>query len=502
MELSEERNAAANTLYKEGRYVDARQEYTAAYNSLKGIDGLEVNLLRSRILANRAQTYLQERDYGLALRDAQEAVECDPSNFKARMRQIVACENLEKFEAALEHVRALLKLPIEGSTLTFALTTQTRLKRNCKTDAAAAKAQKYDIGKLVHDQQSLRLNFGSAVPSELPVGHWFDLVIFAANEFGLFQRGLISCPVPLSCVFHTPAPGVALEMDPVQLELGLNGKATVRLRINPSSHVNFDELPVISIRASVDKGFQLDDVLPVVSLPIQLTKETFDDMTVDPLGLQCCRCVYVDPVDKYITLAESPGNLGKLIYTQGIKNPYCAGIGGKLWDSSLILTAYLAAHPDIVRHRRAIELGSGIGLVGMSCAYLGVKTVILTDIDDVAPLLAYNVRLNDLQDQVAVQALWWGTSVEMLEPPFDVVLMSDVVYDPTGYEPLVQSLKDLSTPSTTILMGHRSRHPQEKEFFNLLQAVFTLNEIPIDSAVWSHPSRMTDVKLFLIQKQK
>ncbi|KAG9410374.1 hypothetical protein AC1031_018407 [Aphanomyces cochlioides] len=432
MELSEERNAAANTLYKEGRYVDARQEYTAAYNSLKGIDGLEVNLLRSRILANRAQTYLQERDYGLALRDAQEAVECDPSNFKARMRQIVACENLEKFEAALKHVRALLKLPIEGSTLIFALTTQTRIKRNCKTDAAAAKAQKYDVGKLVHDQQSLRLNFGSAVPSKLPVGNWFDLVIFAANEFGLFQRGLISSPVPLSCVFHTPAPGLALEMDPMQLELGLNGKVTVRLRINASSHVNFDELPVISIRASVDKGFQLDDVLPVVTLPIQLTKETFDDMTVDPLGLQCCRCVYVDPVDKYITLAESPGNLGKPVYTQGIKLPYCAGIGGKLWDSSLILTAYLAAHPDIVRNRRAIELGSGLGLVGMSCAYLGVTTVMLTDIDDVAPLLAYNVLLNDLQDQVGVQALWWGTSVEMLEPPFDVVLMSDVVYDPTG----------------------------------------------------------------------
>ncbi|RHY94895.1 hypothetical protein DYB37_003280 [Aphanomyces astaci] len=424
MELTEQRIANGNELYKEGRYVDARREYSAAIRELD--DAAEASpLVMSRILANRAQTYLQEREYALAFKDADAAVENDPLNVKAHMRRVIACENLEKFDAALKHVRHMLTLSLDSPTLTYALTTQSRLKRNCKSDAAAAKAERYEVGKLVHSQQSLRLNFGSMLPSHLPVGDWIDVVFFVANEFGLFQRGLLPSSVPLTVSIHgfsSTGLNVALEIDSKSLpvEVGVNGKAAARLRIVPSSSVDQASGTLaasrFSLRADLAKGHHVDDVLPHV-----------------------------------------------------------------------------------------IELGSGLGLVGLACASLpAVASVVLTDIDDVVPLLEYNVRLNDLSDKASVKPLWWGTSIQHLfNAPYDVVLLSDVVYDPFGYEPLVASLRDLTSPDTTILMGHRSRHPQEKQFFDSLQLEFTLTSIPLDesSAVWAHPSRMADVKLFSIRKK-
>jgi predicted nicotinamide N-methyase len=43
-------------------------------------------------------------------------------------------------------------------------------------------------------------------------------------------------------------------------------------------------------------------------------------------------------------------------------------VGGTLWDSSLVLSKYLARlyHPNGLAGRRIIELGSGCGLVGIA----------------------------------------------------------------------------------------------------------------------------------------
>jgi hypothetical protein len=44
--------------------------------------------------------------------------------------------------------------------------------------------------------------------------------------------------------------------------------------------------------------------------------------------------------------------------------PGSLGIGGKVWDATFSLLDYLAHHPDIIRDKVAIELGSGTGLAG------------------------------------------------------------------------------------------------------------------------------------------
>ncbi|ETI54281.1 hypothetical protein F443_02903 [Phytophthora nicotianae P1569] len=52
--------------------------------------------------SNRAQTAIKERDFAAALQDATQALKYNASNEKAILRKLVALENLERFESALQ----------------------------------------------------------------------------------------------------------------------------------------------------------------------------------------------------------------------------------------------------------------------------------------------------------------------------------------------------------------------------------------------------------------
>lgn len=70
------------------------------------------------------------------------------------------------------------------------------------------------------------------------------------------------------------------------------------------------------------------------------------------------------------------------------------GVGACLWDGALVLAGYLATQP---RYRyvgaRCVELGGGVGLVGMALARMGAHCTV-TDLAKVLPLLRRNLAAN------------------------------------------------------------------------------------------------------------
>jgi predicted nicotinamide N-methyase len=73
----------------------------------------------------------------------------------------------------------------------------------------------------------------------------------------------------------------------------------------------------------------------------------------------------------------------------------------------------------------------------------------------------------------------WGTDLGPLPAPADVLIMSDVVYDPIMYAPLVTTLSRFIGPQTECIMAHRHRNPVDGQFFDMLrEAGFGIRDIP------------------------
>lgn len=99
---------------------------------------------------------------------------------------------------------------------------------------------------------------------------------------------------------------------------------------------------------------------------------------------------------------------------------------GILWPASEGLALYLAAHPEVVRGKRVLELGAGLGLPSLVAAHLGGE-VLATDFHpDAESYFLRNCRHSSVT--AGYRRLNWRS--ENLEgETFDVVLGSDVLYE-------------------------------------------------------------------------
>ncbi|XP_068580537.1 histone-arginine methyltransferase METTL23 isoform X2 [Cebidichthys violaceus] len=111
--------------------------------------------------------------------------------------------------------------------------------------------------------------------------------------------------------------------------------------------------------------------------------------------------------------------------------------GMYVWPCAVVLAQYLWKHREELRDKTVLELGAGVSLPGVVASRCGAK-VFLSDGAE-TPLCLENCRrsceANGLRE-VAVSSLIWGeVSPELLLlPELDLVLGSDVFYEPQDFE--------------------------------------------------------------------
>eukprot|EP00929_Paragymnodinium_shiwhaense_P053605 TRINITY_DN26847_c0_g1_i2.p1 TRINITY_DN26847_c0_g1~~TRINITY_DN26847_c0_g1_i2.p1 ORF type:complete len:256 (-),score=70.23 TRINITY_DN26847_c0_g1_i2:302-1069(-) len=139
-----------------------------------------------------------------------------------------------------------------------------------------------------------------------------------------------------------------------------------------------------------------------------------------------------------------------------------------VWGTALRLSRWLLARPELVKGKRVVELGSGIGLVGATAAALGATTTVLTDCAMAMPLLERNKEVLAEQNvQVAVAKLDWGSRDDeeaVLAMPgcaegFDIVIGCDVILAGWDTEELLESCVRLLRRENTsrFLLGFEFR---------------------------------------------
>ena len=132
-----------------------------------------------------------------------------------------------------------------------------------------------------------------------------------------------------------------------------------------------------------------------------------------------------------------------------------------LWPSAIALSEFLVDNSKLVKDKSVLEIGCGLGLVGIVAAKLG-GLVTLTDYLPAALEFAeYNWKLN-FKTKADVQLLDWRKPQNIL--PVDVLLASDIAYESRSFKPLLKALKVLVKKDGLILIGEPNRK-FAKEFF-------------------------------------
>ncbi len=126
----------------------------------------------------------------------------------------------------------------------------------------------------------------------------------------------------------------------------------------------------------------------------------------------------------------------------------------KLWPSSIALVNVLENNPNWIRDKHVLELGAGIGLPSLMLAGL-VKFIQVSDYaDEAVELLQKNIAHLNLMNVQALQLDWNHLPIS-IQP--DVLILSDVNYDPSQFDTLIQIITRKILDGCTILLATPQR---------------------------------------------
>lgn len=144
-------------------------------------------------------------------------------------------------------------------------------------------------------------------------------------------------------------------------------------------------------------------------------------------------------------------------------------IGTRVWDCAPCMSRWFEKG-DLVRGKTILELGAGTGLLGLACAALGAKKVVLTDIQSIHKAMQKSIDATGFSHICEARTLDWNDveAVRALKKEFgsfDMIVASDVLVfavdaSVDGESGLVKALRHLAEPGKTeILMGcNKNRH--------------------------------------------
>jgi predicted nicotinamide N-methyase len=171
----------------------------------------------------------------------------------------------------------------------------------------------------------------------------------------------------------------------------------------------------------------------------------------DRLSIELLRVADVD------TLLD---RLPKIQFRPDERLPYWAD----LWPSSVALATYLWEAVDL-RGVEVLELGCGLGLVGIVAVRKG-GVVTLTDYEaDALAFTRYNLLRNSCQ-QASVRHLDWHAP--MLSQTYGLIIASDVLYERGNFQALLHLLQSALGPEGGFILAEPNR-PVARDFFRLLR---------------------------------
>ncbi|ORX53607.1 hypothetical protein DM01DRAFT_1336141 [Hesseltinella vesiculosa] len=169
-----------------------------------------------------------------------------------------------------------------------------------------------------------------------------------------------------------------------------------------------------------------------------------------------------------------------------------------LWNASKVFADLFDKSPELVQGKTVLELGAGGALPSLVAALQGASKVVVTDYPDQELLdnIQHNVDQNVIahvpKDLVVVKGFIWGTAVDPLRQllpaghtTFDVIILSDLVFNHSQHHSMLKSCRELLTPKTGrvyVFYTHHRPHlaHRDLDFFTLAERPVSETEDPDD----------------------
>lgn len=148
-----------------------------------------------------------------------------------------------------------------------------------------------------------------------------------------------------------------------------------------------------------------------------------------------------------------------------------------------------------------MELGAGTGIVGLALSKLVPSSkVYITDIPQIMPLIEKGIRINELTNATP-ETLVWGERLPALDSDPSVLLLADCVYYEPSFQPLVDTLVELTDRYTIneILFTYKKRRRADKHFFKMLAKRFKCSQVTDDPDAESYNS--DNISLFTLERR-
>jgi predicted nicotinamide N-methyase len=184
--------------------------------------------------------------------------------------------------------------------------------------------------------------------------------------------------------------------------------------------------------------------------PIQLTQISVDKAIYIP-AYEAIKTTYADLLDLDPTTPF----------------PYWA----KIWPSAIAVLNVLQKHPNWIKDKNVLELGAGIGLPSLMMAGI-TRSIQISDYNlDAVALLQKNIEHLELENTEALQ-LDWNALPEAIHT--EVLILSDINYDPTQFETLKNIIEKFIHQGCTVILSTPQRI-MASPFVNLI-SVFIIAE--------------------------
>ena len=158
------------------------------------------------------------------------------------------------------------------------------------------------------------------------------------------------------------------------------------------------------------------------------------------------------PFSLYVPEQGAVANIYRQLQAQNALEPF--PYWARIWPSAIALSAFLQKHPQWVAGKQVAEIAAGLGLPSLIAATYA-KQVWCSDISKEAmEVAAISAGMHQLEN-VRFEACSWGN----LPPDFnaEVVLLSDINYEPSVFEELIKVLTDLLQKGCTLLLATPQR---------------------------------------------